>query len=42
VPTTGCDAQWLRLTPDPGERRTTLIAWYDGLRITRTGETRVH
>jgi hypothetical protein len=42
VPTTGCDGQWLRLTPDPGERRTTLIAWYDGLRITRTGATGVH
>lgn len=33
VPTQGCSAQWLRLVPQPGDRRTTVVAWYDRFSI---------
>lgn len=35
VPTRGCSAQWIRLVPSPGDRRTTVVAWYDRLSIVR-------
>jgi hypothetical protein len=31
----GCAAQWLQLTASPGERRTTIVRWYGGLRLER-------
>jgi len=34
VPAAGCQAQWLRLTPKPAHRRTTLVGWYDRLSVT--------
>lgn len=34
VPPSGCQAQWLRLTPKPANRRTTLVGWYDRFSIT--------
>lgn len=37
VPTTGCSAQWIRLIPKPGDRRTTVVGWYDRFSITRLG-----
>ncbi len=36
VPATGCSAQWIRLVPKPGDRRTTVVAWYDRFSIVRT------
>lgn len=33
VPRENCSAQWLRLTAAPGDRRTTIAAWFDKLRI---------
>ena len=36
VPPTGCAAQWLRLTADPGEIHTDSTVWYDNLRVTPT------
>lgn len=33
VPTQGCSAQWLRLVPKPGERRSTVVGWYDRISI---------
>lgn len=35
VPARGCSAQWIRLVPSPGDRRTTVVAWYDRLSIVR-------
>ncbi len=35
-PATGCSAQWIRLVPKPGDRRTTVVAWYDRFSIVRT------
>lgn len=29
----GCEGQWLHLKPLSGDRRTTLVVWYDGLNI---------
>lgn len=37
VPTRGCSAQWIRLVPKPGERRTTVVGWYDRFSIVRRG-----
>ena len=37
VPTRGCSAQWVRLIPTPGERRTTVVGWYDRFSITSLG-----
>lgn len=37
VPAEGCPAQWLRLEPRPGDRRSTVIAWFDRFEIVRTG-----
>lgn len=37
VPASGCEGQWLRLRPSPGDRRTTLIVWYDDLQIRPAG-----
>lgn len=37
VPTTGCSAQWIRLIPKPGDRRTTVVGWYDRFSIARLG-----
>lgn len=34
IPPSGCQAQWLRLTPKPAERRTTVVGWYDRFSIT--------
>ncbi|MGQ3039900.1 MAG: tetratricopeptide repeat protein [Brevundimonas sp.] len=34
VPASGCQAQWIRLMPAPGQRRTTVVGWYDRLAIT--------
>lgn len=34
VPGEGCPAQWLRLEPRPGDRRSTVIAWFDRFQIT--------
>ncbi|NEX92352.1 hypothetical protein [Caulobacter sp. 17J65-9] len=33
VPDSDCEGQWLRLSPQPGSRRNTVVVWYDGLRI---------
>lgn len=33
VPATGCAMQRLRLEADPGPRRTTIVAWFDKLRV---------
>lgn len=33
VPTQGCSAQWIRLVPRPGDRRTTVVGWYDRFSI---------
>lgn len=33
VPSTGCAAQWVRLEPVPGDRRTGLSAWFDDIRL---------
>ncbi|MBC6980483.1 type IV pilus biogenesis/stability protein PilW [Caulobacter sp. 17J80-11] len=33
VPAEGCAAQWLELRALPGDRRTTLVVWYDGMKI---------
>ena len=33
VPATNCMAQWVRLEPVPGDRRTSRIAWYDDVRL---------
>lgn len=35
VPIRGCSAQWIRMVPRPGDRRTTVVAWYDRLSIVR-------
>jgi len=32
VPPAGCSAQWLQLTAIPGERRQSIVAWYQGFR----------
>ncbi|WP_339929936.1 hypothetical protein [uncultured Brevundimonas sp.] len=37
VPTRGCSAQWIRLIPNPGDRRTTVVGWYDRFAIVRLG-----
>lgn len=29
VPDSGCTAQWLELSTDPGERRSDIVVWYD-------------
>ena len=34
VPAEGCQAQWLRLEPRPGDRRSTVVAWFDRFQIT--------
>lgn len=40
VPAQGCSAQWLRLVPIPGDRRTRIAAWFDNVRIRAVrGET---
>lgn len=33
VPSAGCSAQWLRLITRPADRRMTLIAWFDDLKM---------
>lgn len=33
VPTANCAAQWLRLTAVPGDRRSQVVAWFDGLNV---------
>lgn len=33
VPASGCEGQWLQLTPYPGERQTTIGLWYADLAI---------
>lgn len=33
IPRENCRAQWLQLVAVPGDRRTTIAAWFDGLRI---------
>lgn len=33
VPTSNCTAQWVRLVPHPGDRRNTVVAWYDRLAV---------
>jgi len=33
VPQQGCTAQWLTLISRPGERRTTIVAWFDRLTV---------
>lgn len=35
VPAVDCTAQWIRLIPSPGDRRDTVVAWYDRLAVTR-------
>mgnify|MGYP003674430546 FL=1 len=35
IPTKSCAAQWLRLVPTPGDRRTTVVGWYDRFSIAR-------
>lgn len=35
VPRAGCEGQWLQLKASPGERRTTLVVWYDDVKIRR-------
>lgn len=37
VPAEGCPAQWLRLEPRPGDRRSTVVAWFDRFEIARAG-----
>tara|TARA_R110002124_G_scaffold55108_2_gene156043 strand:- start:2461 stop:3582 length:1122 start_codon:yes stop_codon:yes gene_type:complete len=37
VPTTSCSAQWIRLIPKPGNRRTAVVGWYDRFQIARAG-----
>lgn len=37
VPARNCAAQWIRLVPNPGDRRTTVVGWYDRLSIARVG-----
>lgn len=37
VPTNGCSAQWIRLIPKPGNRRTAVVGWYDRFQISRAG-----
>lgn len=36
VPAERCAAQWLRLEPRSGDRRSTVVAWFDRFQITRT------
>ncbi|NEX94882.1 hypothetical protein [Caulobacter sp. 17J65-9] len=33
IPAEGCAGQWLELKPLPGDRRTTLVIWYDGMKV---------
>jgi hypothetical protein len=33
VPSQGCTTQWLRLTPHPGDRRASIVVWYDRISI---------
>ena len=35
APATGCDGVWLVLTGATGERRSSIVAWYDKIRIVR-------
>jgi len=37
VPTKGCSAQWVRLVPKPGDRRTAVVGWFDNFLIARQG-----
>lgn len=39
IPDQGCQAQWLRLTPHPGDRSDDISGRYTGLRIERVVET---
>jgi len=33
APVSSCEAQWLQLTPIPGERRTTFVRWFTAMRL---------
>lgn len=37
IPRENCSAQWLQLAAVPGDRRTTIAAWFDDLRIRPSG-----
>ena len=39
IPRENCRAQWLQLAAVPGDRRTTIAAWFDKLRISPTAPT---
>lgn len=40
IPRENCSAQWLQLAAIPGDRRTTIAAWFDDLRIRPSADAR--